>query len=344
MKNVFLIGPSIKLNGGISSVIKTVLSSKKLEEYYNIKAIGTIGEKRLLTFINSIAKIFSVKGDDIVHFNVASKGSFIRKYILYKLIGKKCKKIFHLHGGEFVQYYRKSNKLIKSCIVDMLNGCDLIINVSDYMNNIMLHEFPELASKSVVLNNGVTLSGFKPDIKKKKSKILYMGKLVEYKGIFDLIEAIYNEQSFLRENNWKAVIAGDGDIGNLKNMLKKRGIEDLVEVTGWVSGKRKENLLQEASIVAIPSHIESFGIIAVEAMANGCSIIATKIDGLCEVVQEKNGYLVEAKDIKGIGEAIEVLVMNRELRSKLYSVNISSAKRFEDEVMFDKLLSIYKGL
>ncbi len=344
MKNVFLIGPSVKLNGGVSNIIKAILGSDELNKKYRIYAIETVGKKRIFTFITSIIKIFSIKSTDIVHFNVASNGSFIRKYILYKLINNNTKKIFHLHGGGFINYYKKSNKFIKRCIVDMLDGCDLIVNVSNYMRQRMCDEFPKISYKSITLYNGIQLKKFKARIYKKNNTILFMGKIVDYKGIFDLVEIVDNEKYFLREKEWRIIVAGNGEVTKLKKIVAEKEIGDLIEIVGWVAGEKKKKLLEEASIVVIPSHIESFGITAIEAMANGCSIVATKVGGLPEIVHDTNGYIVKCGDFEGFEEAIKSLINDNKLRENLYYRNILESKKFEEEIMFRNIASIYSKL
>ena len=116
-KKVYQIGPSTKLKGGISTVIYNLINSDILNQNYDLINIQSTGKNKLATFVNAIFKVRKIEKDSIIHFHVASNGSFIRKYILFKVSSNTSKKIIHIHGGGFINFYEKSNSIIKKCII-----------------------------------------------------------------------------------------------------------------------------------------------------------------------------------------------------------------------------------
>ncbi|QAS62040.1 glycosyltransferase family 4 protein [Clostridium septicum] len=81
--------------------------------------------------------------------------------------------MFHLHGGGFLNFYRNSNKILKYFIRDMLNGCEIIINVSDYMMKELNKEFPFIKDKAVRIYNGIDLNIDEKPFKEKENSILF---------------------------------------------------------------------------------------------------------------------------------------------------------------------------
>ncbi|WLF68998.1 glycosyltransferase family 4 protein [Clostridium septicum] len=345
MKNIYQVGPDKSLRGGISTVIREISFSEKINSIYSLKFISTISEKSIITFFRSLLKVIRIEDKSIVHFHVASNGSFIRKYLIYKLLKKNTKKIFHLHGGGFLNFYRNSNKILKYFIRDMLNGCEIIINVSDYMMKELNKEFPFIKDKAVRIYNGIDLNIDEKPFKEKENSILFLGKLVGYKGIYDLINVIDNIKGFLIEKKWNVVIAGDGEVDKVNEILKQKNLLSVVKVIGWVDGDAKKEVLSKSKIAIIPSHVESFGIAAIEAMAYGNSIVCSNVGALPEIIKnEVNGFVVEKGNINGFEEKITSLIQNEEKMKAIYNNNIKYCKIFSIDNMMDNFIKQYRSI
>lgn len=345
MKKVFQVGPDIKLKGGIATVIKNISDSEKLNDVYRIQLISTISDKKIISFIKSILQIRKARKEDIIHFHVASYGSFFRKYILYKILRKDTKQIFHLHGGGFINFYISSNKVIKYFIKDMLNGCDLIINVSNYMLEEMKKEFPSISNKVVKIYNGIDSNINSTGFENKGNTILYFGKLIEYKGIYDFIEVLISLKEFINEKKWNVIIAGDGEVERVNKLILEMQLDSFVSVVGWVAGKEKEEVLNKAKIVVIPSHVESFGIAAIEAMAYGNSIVSTDVGALPEIIKNnENGFVIKKGSIEGIANKIRKLIEDEKLMEKIYRKNTLYWREFTVDEMINNLIRQYELL
>jgi D-inositol-3-phosphate glycosyltransferase len=99
---------------------------------------------------------------------------------------------------------------------------------------------------------------------------------------------------------------------------------------------------QAASVCVIPSHSESFGLVAIEAQACGTPVIAARVGGLPTAVRDGiSGVLVDGHDAATWAERIIAVVSNHELRSKLSAGAISHASHFGWDDTTDKLLAVY---
>lgn len=130
--------------------------------------------------------------------------------------------------------------------------------------------------------------------------ILGLGRLIHRKGFHLLIDAF----SALPATDWKLVIAGDGrELENLKKQASP--LADRILFTGLVEAADKRWLLQNCRFMAAPSLEESFGNVALEAMACGRPVIASRASGFAEIIRdEENGRLFNVGDIAALRDTI----------------------------------------
>lgn len=130
--------------------------------------------------------------------------------------------------------------------------------------------------------------------------ILGLGRTIRRKGFHLLIDAF----AMLKSPDWKLVIAGDGrDLDALK--LQAAPLGERVLFTGLVRDADKRWLLQHCRFMAAPSLEESFGNVALEAMACGKPVVASRASGFAEIVRDReNGRLVEVGQVQSLSEAL----------------------------------------
>jgi D-inositol-3-phosphate glycosyltransferase len=163
--------------------------------------------------------------------------------------------------------------------------------------------------------------------------LLFVGRIEPLKGIDTLIRAM----AYVRENrllkdcpdcpHYLAIIGGDpnlsnqdmsGEMNRLQKLCQDLGIGDLV----LFLGKRGQDSLpyyySAAEVVIVPSHYESFGMVALEAMACGTPVVASQVGGLAFLIQDGvTGYVVPDDDPAALGERLATLILNPDLRQKL---------------------------
>ena len=157
--------------------------------------------------------------------------------------------------------------------------------------------------------NGVNLDDLRRDASTSKFAgdaryacpfVLGLGRVIRRKGFHLLIDAF----AALPGGDWKLIIAGNGrELESLQQQAAALG--DRVLFTGLVEGEDKRWLLQNCRFMAAPSLEESFGNVALEAMACGKPVIASKASGFAEIVTDhENGLLVEVDDVAALKTAM----------------------------------------
>ncbi len=163
------------------------------------------------------------------------------------------------------------------------------------------------------VSNGVDGDRFSPPQKPVKLDppvVLYTGRLDAEKELDTLIEAVpYVHQ----ETGARFRIGGEGsDRRRLEDLVARRGLQQFVEFTGYVSDEALPDVYREASVYAISSPVELQSISTLEAMACGLPIAAVDAGALPELVKPGiNGYLAPRGDSRSFGEAI-VRILNAE--------------------------------
>ena len=166
-----------------------------------------------------------------------------------------------------------------------------------------------------IIYNGVDVDKFKPMVNKPNFNIdiLFVGRLIERKGIINLLKAF---KAVCDEyKNCELTIVGEGPERNyLKNFCKQMKIESSVKFVGAVEYKDIDKMYQKAGIFVLPSLEESLSNVIQEAMASGLPIITTDT-GAAELI-DGNGFIVEKGGYKQIKKAIVEYISNPELMRK----------------------------
>lgn len=156
-----------------------------------------------------------------------------------------------------------------------------------------------------------------------KKVVLFVGRLVEIKGVSYLIEA-------MKDVDAKLVIVGDGP-SRQKLEIQAQTQADKIVFLGSKTHKELKKIYASADIFVMPSVTapdggkEGFGLVALEAMASGLPVVASKSGGITEIVTDgKNGILVEEKNVKELAEKINLLLNNKELYQEI-TENIKDA-------------------
>ncbi|HOX08040.1 MAG TPA: glycosyltransferase [Planctomycetota bacterium] len=147
--------------------------------------------------------------------------------------------------------------------------------------------------------------------------VLYVGRLDPEKGLEVLAEAMPGVLA--RHPKAKLVLAGRGKVGKpLGERFKQLGIEGRVLFAGYVRPPALALLYRVADVHVVPSTYEPFGIVALEGMASGRAVVASRTGGLGDIIEHgKSGLLVEPKNPEQLVEAVSVLIGDPGLRERL---------------------------
>lgn len=163
---------------------------------------------------------------------------------------------------------------------------------------------------------------------KEKKVVLFVGRLVEIKGVTYLIDAMRKVDAVL-------VIVGDGP---LREELEKKAntINREVIFMGARSHDELKQIYASADIFAAPSITasdgakEGLGLVILEAMASGLPVVASDSGGISQVIEDSvNGLLCEEKNIKELSEKITLLLTDGNMRSKLLKNAEKTIQKFD---------------
>jgi D-inositol-3-phosphate glycosyltransferase len=180
--------------------------------------------------------------------------------------------------------------------------------------------------------------------------LLFVGRIQPLKAPDVLIEAaaeILKHNPELRSRLVVAICGGPSGSGlerpdALVNLADRLGISDVVQFVPPTSRAELVKWFQAASVCVVPSHSESFGLVAIEAQACGTPVIAARVGGLPTAVRDGiSGVLVDGHEATTWANHIIDVVTNYELRSRLSSGAVAHASHFGWEDTTDKLITVY---
>jgi D-inositol-3-phosphate glycosyltransferase len=183
--------------------------------------------------------------------------------------------------------------------------------------------------------------------------LLYVGRIEPLKGIDTLIEAL----AIMRKRGvcvCLSVIGGDADgdddsfsveMTRLQRLREKYDLLDLVTFLGKRSQDTLPYYYSAAKAVVVPSFYESFGMVALEAMACGTPVVASQVGGLAFLVQDGvTGYTVPVDEPQNLADRLLTLVDNPTLREEMGRNAATFAKDYGWEVIAKRVVEVYNEL
>lgn len=144
--------------------------------------------------------------------------------------------------------------------------------------------------------------------------LLFVGRLVSQKRASVAVEALRQLRS--RGVDTTLTICGDGpEREALEQQIKRQNLSNRVELAGWADPETLARHYRSAKLLLVPSQYEAFGIVALEAIASGCPVVATRTGGLPEAVGDC-GLLVPPNDPDSLADAVE-RALHPDVRQKL---------------------------
>jgi D-inositol-3-phosphate glycosyltransferase len=181
--------------------------------------------------------------------------------------------------------------------------------------------------------------------------LLFVGRIEPLKGIDTLLRAmglLAHECPTWANQICVAVIGGDPntteneEMERLKAIRAELGITDLVTFLGARDQNKLHHYYSAAEAVIMPSHYESFGMVALEAMACGTPVIASEVGGLAYLVQDgETGFHVPDGDPAALASTIARLVEDPDLRNQLGRRAHRYAQNYSWDCIVDRMLPLY---
>ncbi|MEA3327907.1 MAG: glycosyltransferase [Chloroflexota bacterium] len=186
---------------------------------------------------------------------------------------------------------------------------------------------------------------------------LFVGRIEPLKGVDTLIRAMAIVKQKCRSfvcPHYLAIIGGDpeedeekmsAEMRRLQTLCRNLGLDEMV----LFLGKRAQNTLpyyySAAEVVVMPSFYESFGMVALEAMACGTPVIVSRVGGLAFLVRDgETGYFVPAQDPEALAQKLRSIFVNEDLRKQLGMQAAAYASDFNWERITAQVLNVYRRM
>lgn len=280
---------------------------------------------------------------DIVHAQSIPAG--IPGVLARKILRRPC--VVWGRGSEIYLPWRFKEVISKLA----LRNADAVIALTEDMKR----EIRKICDKDIyVIPNGVDLERFenlssenirrKLEITNEQKIVIFAGILRPIKGVKYLIQAM----NIIRQKNTKAslMLIGDGEERqSLEELVKESNLGDCVTFVGQVPNEEVLEYMAASDVFALPSLSEGFPIVSLEAMASGLPIVATKVGGLPEIVEDgQNGFLVEPKSPRQIADKAQLLLEDDELRGRISRNNKEKARSYSWQSIVQRLEEVYRTI
>lgn len=228
----------------------------------------------------------------------------------------------------------------------LVHSLDRIVAATEHERQLFRQIFRVDARKVAVIPLGVDLGMFTPrpqaeararlGLDPTRRSVLAVGRIEPLKGLDILIRAVGELQPRVPVD--LLIIGGDEraatEIARLESIAAEAGASAAVRFLGPKPHDALPDWYAAADVVAVPSFYESFGLVAVEAMACGTPVVASRVGGLAStVVDGRTGYLVPWRCPEPFAERIELLLRNEPLRLALGAAGVERMRAYDWSVV-----------
>lgn len=273
-----------------------------------------LGLKEYKGFVANAIRSIRSERCDVVHICSSASFSLVKDLVLIRAAKKRAvKSAVHFHFGRIPELSVKKNwewRLLK-CVIRRAD-CIITMDQASYSTlcdlgyaNIRLCPNP----LSLAIINQVTAEY--GSIQRESKKLLFVGHVLPSKGVFELVEAC---SSF---DNIELHIIGkvqEPVCSQLIKLSKKKDDGRWLKMRGEVQHEVVLREMQSASLFLFPSYTEGFPGVILEAMACGCSIVATNVGAIPEMLDVQSpinyGLCVNPRDVSSFAKAVKVMMDN----------------------------------
>ena len=248
-----------------------------------------------------------------------------------------------LHGTDITLLGK--DKSFQPVIEFAINQSDAVTAVSESLKE-DTYQFFDIKKDIEVIPNFIdpSLYRFAEDIElraqfaeKDEVIITHISNFRKVKRVDDVIRIFEGVQQQLSA---KLLMVGDGpELHQVKNLARELGISDKVFFLG--KSKRIEQITSISDVFLLPSETESFGLVALEAMASGVAVVSSNVGGLPEVNKDGvTGFLNEVGDIEGMIASVLTILKDKDTLARFKTNALEHSRNFE----LNKIVPVYENL
>jgi len=348
-------GPALSVRGGISAVERLIVeqlpTTESVPGRVAVQHVATMVEgsawRRTVVFVKALRTLQrALRSSEplIVHIHFASRGSTLRKLILAHMVEKAgAPLVLHAHGGGFDTFYRRLPATLREIVREVFQRASLFVVLSTQWRKFYVEECELTPAQVSVLPNPVRIPESVPDRRgRSRVQFVYLGRISESKGAFDLVRAFAALPDALRERS-QLVIAGDGEVQGLAELARPLGASVLV--LPWVNVATRDRLLNESDVFVLPSYREGIPMALLEAMAAQLPVIVTPVGGIPDVVSNGvEGLFVQPGAISELTGRLSDLISDENRRLTLGVQARERAQQFDAQGYATRLRGLYRRI
>jgi len=208
-----------------------------------------------------------------------------------------------------------------------IDRAERLIALTQNETDLLVHYYPDSAERIRVVGNGIddsptAVHAARTPKQSQSPMVLYTGRLVERKGIRDLLAAVPYVME--RAPSTRFVLAGGSPPLSGEEVARQwlppecEPYRDRIHFTGWLGPDELEEWYCAADVQVVPSRYEPFGMVVLEGMLYGLPIVAAALGGPMRILKHgRTGLLYPPRDVSGLGDAILKLVTDEQLRLRI---------------------------
>ena len=236
------------------------------------------------------------------------------------------------------------------------NRSDRVIACSFYMREQIADIFGVNGGRVAVIPNGIDPDELQPQdapgLRRLREQfaapderlVLLIGRLVYEKGFQLALEAMPRLVDAVPGTRFLVAGSGTHEV-ELRRQAAELGLMEHGTFLGWIGDDVLHSLYRIADVCVVPSIYEPFGLVALEAMASGCACIVADTGGLREVVpHEEVGLRFRARDPVALGEMVERVLTDADLRQRLVAEGAEHVLRFDWNDVAERTVALYGDL
>lgn len=247
---------------------------------------------------------------DLLHLNVAGRGSTVRKVVLglwAELRGLPT--VVHLHDYDYAADVARRPAWQQRLVRRLFGRARLCLVLGERDRRFLIEGLGVAPERVVVLPNAVPDPGPPPERCRRDGplRLLFLGHLSDRKGVGELLAAL--SRPALRARSWELDLAGGGEVDRFRARARALGLEDRCRFHGWLAHEATWALLRQADLFVLPSHAEGQAMALLEAMAHGLPVLATPVGAHLEAVRDGvSAVLVPPGDVDALEAALLRLI------------------------------------
>ena len=313
--------------GGIGRLVGYVVDADPARQRHRLQDTRGPRFRPLQSGLMLAGAILAMAGDRIAggnrlqQFHIAGRGSTARKLILARvarLLGLDY--VLHLHDFDYAADLARRPAWQQSAIRRMFWNARRVVVLGARDRATVQDLLGVPADRITILRNCVPdpMPDLGADPMRDRAghvcRIVFLGQLGARKGVPELLEALAR----LRDLPWTATLAGDGPLAQIRAQVAGLGLQDRIDIPGWIDQPRARALCDGGDILVLPSHAEGMAMAVIEGLAHGMAVVTTRVGAHDEVLtHDRTCLFVPVGDAAALADTLAGLIADPARRLRL---------------------------